>query len=461
MDDNLFNVSLNLFTVASFGYLFAMILYLVILAKESNVVGRIATAILWVTIVAHTAALGTRWVVSGWHQPPWTNLYESLVYFAWGVGVVYAVFEFRSKNRLAGAFVIPIAFVLMGLAALSNQKDIAQVMPALQSRWLHIHVTFACFAYAAFFTGFGFAFLYLVKDGIPAVRMMPWMAAALFVTIIALEFGDLVKYGEYVLDSYRLSAEGGVELYPKVVPMVGPLMVATGFFSLSVIAASLAASYKENPVFLSGSREAGIVKTAGQAVEGIAAVFSKLLPGRSYVALTSLVTFILLLVGIGMAVRFAQTTHPIPMRPEMTLLTIGLNAYRLALLIVCLFGIGVLLLIHMSANTLPARLPSADMLDLWSYKSILVGLVLMTLVLITGSVWANYAWGRFWSWDPKENWALVTELTYAAYMHARLARGWSTRRTSVFAVFGIVVVIFTYLGVNLFLSGLHSYGRPS
>lgn len=459
--DDLFNLSLNLFTITSFGYLVSMIFYLVYLVRDSRTVGRAATAVLWLSVAAHTAALGTRWVVSGWHQPPWTNLYESLVYFAWGVGLVYAIFEVRSKNRMAGAFVLPIAFILMGLAALSNQKEIAQVMPALQSRWLHIHVSFACFAYAAFFTGFGFAFLFLVKDGIPAVRMLPWVAAGLFTTIVALEYGDLVKYGEFVFDSYRLAPEGGVEMYPMIVPHAGPLFVAAGFFSLTVIAAGLASASKENPEFLSAGRPSGPIRTLAISTEKGAAVFAKILAGRNHVILASMLTLVMLTAAIGVAARFGYVTRPIPMRPEMSLLTIGLNTYKLSLLVVSLFAFGVLLLIHRVSDRLPLRLPDADVLDRWSYKSILVGLVLMTLVLITGSIWANYAWGRFWSWDPKENWALITLLTYAAYIHARLARGWSTRSTALFAVFGIVVVIFTYLGVNLFLGGLHSYGRPS
>jgi len=461
MDGNLFNVSLNLFTVSSFGYLAATVLYLAYLARDTAAVGKIATSILWITIAAHTAALATRWIVAGWNQPPWTNLYESLVYFAWGVGLVYAVFEYRSKNRLAGAFVIPIAFVLMGLAALSNQKEIAQVMPALQSRWLHIHVSFACFAYAAFFTGFGFAFLFLVKDGVPAVRMMPWVAAGLFATILALEYGDLVKYGEFVFDSYRIAPEGGVEMYPMIVPWAGPLIVATGFFSLTVIAASLGSRYTEDPRFLTRDRPEGTIRTAMSALEKLAGMFSSLFSSPRHVVLASAVTCLLLAVSLGVAIQFGLSVKPVPMKPEWTLMNIGLNAYKLSLLVVSLFGFGVLLVIHAASNRLPERLPEAGLLDRWSYKSILIGVVLMTLVLITGSIWANYAWGRFWSWDPKENWALVTLLTYAAYVHARQARGWSARSTALFAVFGIVVVIFTYLGVNLFLGGLHSYGRPS
>jgi len=82
----------------------------------------------------------------------------------------------------------------------------------------------------------------------------------------------------------------------------------------------------------------------------------------------------------------------------------------------------------------------------------------MTLILITGAIWAHEAWGRYWGWDPKETTALVTWLIYAAYIHARRTRGWAGRKAAAISVLGFFSVLFTYLGANLVLSGLHSYG---
>ncbi|MDA8170005.1 MAG: c-type cytochrome biogenesis protein CcsB [Nitrospiraceae bacterium] len=102
---------------------------------------------------------------------------------------------------------------------------------------------------------------------------------------------------------------------------------------------------------------------------------------------------------------------------------------------------------------------SPVMLDEITYKSIAVGFPIFTLGgLIFGAIWADQAWGVYWSWDPKETWSLITWFVYAFYLHARLLRGWRGHKISVVAVFGFVAVIFTYLGVNLLLSGLHSYG---
>lgn len=104
------------------------------------------------------------------------------------------------------------------------------------------------------------------------------------------------------------------------------------------------------------------------------------------------------------------------------------------------------------------RLPSLDVLDEVTYRGIAFGFPLLTIGIITGAIWADQAWGRWWGWDPKETWSLITWLFYGAYLHTRLTMGWRGRHSAVLAVAGLVVVLFTYLGVNLFLSGLHSYG---
>jgi len=87
-----------------------------------------------------------------------------------------------------------------------------------------------------------------------------------------------------------------------------------------------------------------------------------------------------------------------------------------------------------------------------------IGFLLLSIGIITGAVWANYAWGSYWSWDPKETWSLITWFVYAAFIHARLTRGWRGRRTAILSIIGFAAVLFTFLGVNFLLSGLHSYG---
>jgi cytochrome c-type biogenesis protein CcsB len=108
-------------------------------------------------------------------------------------------------------------------------------------------------------------------------------------------------------------------------------------------------------------------------------------------------------------------------------------------------------------STLYHRLPPLEALDSINYKCLTFGFPLMTMGIISGAVWAESAWGTYWSWDPKETWALITWFLYAALLHGRLTVGWRGRRAAIFAIIGFICLLFTFLGVNLLLSGLHSY----
>ena len=106
-------------------------------------------------------------------------------------------------------------------------------------------------------------------------------------------------------------------------------------------------------------------------------------------------------------------------------------------------------------------LPASSALDEIGYKTIAIGFPLLTIGIVTGAFWANVAWGTYWSWDPKETWSLIVWLIYAAYLHARITRGWQGKRTAILSIVGFAATVFCYLGVNLILSGLHSYGGAS
>jgi cytochrome c-type biogenesis protein CcsB len=110
------------------------------------------------------------------------------------------------------------------------------------------------------------------------------------------------------------------------------------------------------------------------------------------------------------------------------------------------------------AGGLMSMFPPLKVLDDLNYRSIMIGFPLLTLGIITGAAWANYAWGTYWSWDPKETWSLIVWFVYAAFLHARITKGWVGKRAAWLSVIGFAATIFCYLGVNLFLSGLHSYG---
>ena len=103
--------------------------------------------------------------------------------------------------------------------------------------------------------------------------------------------------------------------------------------------------------------------------------------------------------------------------------------------------------------------PRAVLLDELIYQTVVVGFILLTAGIVTGAIWANSAWGTYWSWDPKETWSLITWLVYAALLHSRFMRGWRGRRVAAFSLIGFACVLFTYFGVNLLLAGLHSYAK--
>jgi len=124
-------------------------------------------------------------------------------------------------------------------------------------------------------------------------------------------------------------------------------------------------------------------------------------------------------------------------------------------------GMGIMYLLRSKAKSekgLWSHLPDLRTLDDLIYKTILFGFFWLTVGIITGAVWAEQAWGSYWSWDPKETWSLITWFVYASAIHARLMRGWAGTKIAFLSIVGFVSVIFTYFGVNFLLSGLHSYG---
>ena len=138
---------------------------------------------------------------------------------------------------------------------------------------------------------------------------------------------------------------------------------------------------------------------------------------------------------------------------------IGYGAFAVA----CAAGMAYLVRAHLEArgkqSRLLAVLPSLEQLDQLMYKAVAIGFPAFTLATILGAAWAAEAWGGYWSWDPKETWALIVWLVYGAWLHMRITHGWRGRVLAWWAVGGFLVTLFCFLGVNMYLSGLHSYGR--
>jgi cytochrome c-type biogenesis protein CcsB len=269
----------------TFVYFAAFVLYLLMMVMGSGICGRLGAYVSQAGLAAQTFAVILRWVESyklGMGHAPFSNLYESLIFFAWTIILLYVIVEWRTKNRTLGVFVTPLAFLAMAYASFSPGIDagIQPLIPALKSNWLISHVITCFFGYAAFGLSFGLSSMYLLK---------------------------------------RLDTQGRTS------------------------------------------------------------TFLRLIPRRA-------------------------------------------------------------------------------ILDDLNYQMVLIGFLMLTLGIITGSVWAHSAWGSYWSWDPKETWSLITWLVYASVIHARMVKGWKGTRIAILCFFGFSCVLFTYFGVN-YLAGLHSYAK--
>ena len=157
-----------------------------------------------------------------------------------------------------------------------------------------------------------------------------------------------------------------------------------------------------------------------------------------------MISYAALLVGslLSLAVLFTDRGNSLELRSS----SIGSGGYRQAQLATPQLQLS------------SVAMPAVEQLDSLSYRTITVGFLLLSVGLVSGAVWANEAWGSWWSWDPKETWALICWLVYAAYLHTRLIRGWQGRKPALLAAAGLVVIVVCYIGVNLLGIGLHSYG---
>ena len=176
--------------------------------------------------------------------------------------------------------------------------------------------------------------------------------------------------------------------------------------------------------------------------------------------------------GFGLVVLGLASTAYVPAGP----LVPALHSYWLVIHVAAVMIAGALFLIGTASSVLYIvkeraekrgsvgailnRFPSIAAMDRLAYRVIAVGFVMWTFgALISGPIWAQYAWGRYWGWDPKEVWAFITWVVHAGYLHARATAGWRGRRAALIALVGFATFLFSYYGVNIFVPGLHSYAK--
>lgn len=354
-----------LFGISTVAYIVAMIVYITYLAFRKSQIGIVATTVTVIGFVSQTLAIAFRWKefyemsnMGFLRAAPFTNLYESLVFFVWCLILGYLIIEFRYRNRSFGAFVTPIAGLALAFIDLTGvQKGIQPLVPALQSNWLLVHVLMSFIAYSTFALAFSTGLMYLIlktdKRNEPSYIFWTVTTGIFIVLLVAMGL-DYLSFKVFIKN-------------PDV--LVKSFLFKASFFSPSPVVAAM--------------------------------------------------SFIAAAVFLFLFWRYGHFLKKI------------IGSFSL----------------------------SPDILDDITYKSIAIGFPVFTLGgLIFGAIWADQAWGVYWSWDPKETWSLITWFAYAFYLHSRLLRGWRGNKAAVVAVVGFVMVIFTYLGVNLLLSGLHSYG---
>jgi cytochrome c-type biogenesis protein CcsB len=178
---------------------------------------------------------------------------------------------------------------------------------------------------------------------------------------------------------------------------------------------------------------------------------------------------VLLTLGLAIAVLYTPSAELVPALQSYWLIIHVSVAFIASALFTLGFSTSVLQLVQhrreegRAAGRIPSRgrfmdaLPAADDLERSAYRLHVVAFPLWTFTVIAGAIWAEHAWGRYWNWDPKEVWSFVIWVVYAGYLHARATRGWDGRRAAWFAVAGYACLLFNFLGVNIFFSGLHSY----
>jgi len=485
--------------------------YLIYLAWRRNAVWLAGFLLGIGTALGMTAALALRWVAAGWDHPPFTNMYEMMVFFVWGIIVFYLFAEARYKVRLAGAFVLPMACVALGLASLSPNKEIGHLMPALQSIWLHIHVAVASIGYAAFLTAFVFSVLFLFKDRVRLIWFTA-VAAGFGVTALLLASGGAVLGGRYFATKVEAvqdvqgallvteadqdgAARGKLEagrLRPTdafdaqvvrngQVVYSGKLQIGApenggGEFPFRLVGTNDLQTGDRLMVFqtiwekapLPGGRKG---QYAGVSVPGIGPIMTVSLVLFLFTLLTAIPVGLraqgegqeripLAALGAGFVSLTVASALLIVRVRGMETTRLSAIPYSLAMLALAWVAALLVLILYWRREEIAQALPAAKALDRYGYKAVMVGFPLMTLVIVTGAIWANQAWGRPWGWDPKETASLATWIIYLLYLHTRYTAGWTGRRSNLIAMIGFISVLFTFFGVNLVLNtGLHAYAK--
>ncbi len=346
---------------------------------------------IFITIIGFASQIGyfiTRWIAAG--HAPVSNLFEFTTFFGMMLVGAFILIYFLYKTPALGLFALPIALLIIAYASMFP-TEISPLIPALQSDWLHIHVTTAAAGQSILAISFVTAIIYLIKfvDQTKSSKRTFWLEAVMFTLVCTIGF--VIITSSFAAMDYKANFDW---VDKKGVP----------------------AKQEFNLPALVGPHEGELIDKGR---------FEPLVDMPALINAKKLNTVIW---SIGM----------------------GLVLYGLIRLIARKRLAALIKPIVKNVNL--------NLLDEISYRSVLIGFPIFTLgALIFAMIWAQVAWTRFWGWDPKEVWALVTWLFYAAFLHLRMSKGWQGEKSAWLAVIGFAIIMFNLIFVNLVIAGLHSY----
>jgi cytochrome c-type biogenesis protein CcsB len=425
---NLLNDS-NLLYAALIFYAGAGTLYLGFGITGTPAYIRYASFATWAGLLANTGAVAHRWYEAG--HPPFASIYEMLLMFVWALAALTLIAERKYGVKVIGTVTMPVAIVGVVLMELLR-TEVHPLVPALQSTWLHVHVTLAMLAYAACALSFALAMMFLIQDHVSTETFLA--CTSLFGTASYLgvltrfeKWGGLSVVAWNPDEKSEMFLSKGVRLY-IVIPDLGWLLLLVALAVAAPLVLYLIWRKNGDPTYINLANRAMFLSIVLQIMA---------------------VVFFVLRARDG---RYGSLDAD-----GLYSTSLAASPFILSGLIGAIFVSLLYLLLLWRRQDLQRMLPSSDELDRFTYKTIAVAFPLLTLMIAAGAYWANRTWGSYWSWDPKETWAAITWLVYALYLHMRITRGWRGRRAAYFAIGGFAIVMFTFFGVTYLLPGLHAY----
>jgi cytochrome c-type biogenesis protein CcsB len=391
---------------------------------------KFASLATWFGLAACTGAVAHRWYEAG--HAPFASIYEMLLSFVWTLAALTLVAEKKYGVKVIGTVTMPVAIVGVVLMQLLRTEG-HPLVPALQSTWLHVHVTLAMLAYAACALSFALAMMFLIQDRMRTETFLAVTSASTLAIYAGVVFTRFEKWGGLNVIAWdperkaEVLISKGVRLFVTI-PDLGWLLV-------------LATLVVASPLFFYA--------------------LSKLRKDEAYLAIANRAVFVSILLQVMALIMFLMRVRDGrygSLDAEGVYATsLVTSPFILSGLVGGIFISLLYLLLLWRRTDLERLMPSAEVLDRLTYKTIGIAFPLLTLMIAAGAYWANQTWGSYWQWDPKETWAAITWVVYAAYLHMRVTRGMRGRWAAYFAVGGFAVVMFTFFGVTYLLPGLHAY----